>query len=76
MKVKPNSNRKIEVMSDPVTGEAFKKPTAVPIVVRDPASGQFLPPAGKEVSENDTYWNRRLRAGDVVRCDARARKES
>ena len=45
----------------------FVKP-ADGLKVRDEASGQHLPPEGKEVPET-TYWLRRLRSGDVVRID-------
>jgi uncharacterized protein DUF2635 len=29
----------------------------------------LLPQEGREVPDRDPYWRRRLRDGDVVRCD-------
>lgn len=34
------------------------------LLVRDPATGEPLPEAGREVSQ-DLYWMRRLQDGDV-----------
>lgn len=34
--------------------------------VRHPASHQRIPETGIEVSDTDTYWARRLLAGDVI----------
>ncbi|PMQ04162.1 hypothetical protein DyAD56_15855 [Dyella sp. AD56] len=34
--------------------------------VRDPVKKDLLPDAGREVSEHDQYWNRRIADGDVV----------
>lgn len=36
----------------------------VPVKVRDPARGDYLPAEGREVPR-DQYWLRRLRDGDV-----------
>ena len=36
--------------------------------VKDPKTMQPLPPEGKRV-KLDTYWLRRLKAGDVIRCE-------
>jgi len=44
------------------------KPTAGR-TVRDPVKGTLLPEEGAEVQES-TFWNRRLRDGDVVNADA------
>ncbi len=45
----------------------FVKPAAG-LKVRDDASGQHLPPEGKDVPDTP-YWRRRLRSGDVVRVE-------
>jgi Protein of unknown function (DUF2635) len=37
--------------------------------VRDPNTHGLLPEDGREVNENDLYWARRLRDGDVVPAD-------
>jgi Protein of unknown function (DUF2635) len=37
--------------------------------VRDPITRALVPPEGREVNENDLYWARRLRDGDVVPAD-------
>jgi hypothetical protein len=42
----------------------FVKP-APGLLVRDPVTKRHLPESGKEVPEN-SYWVRRLAAGDVV----------
>jgi hypothetical protein len=34
--------------------------------VRDPRNMQLLPEAGREVSDSDPFWARRLRDGDVT----------
>jgi len=34
-------------------------------LVRDPRSLQELPAEGREVPDDDPFWNRRLRDGDV-----------
>lgn len=34
--------------------------------VRDPKSMQMLPPEGREVPDNDSFWARRVRDGDVT----------
>jgi uncharacterized membrane protein len=34
--------------------------------VRDPINMQLLPEEGREVSDNDPFWVRRLRDGDVT----------
>jgi hypothetical protein len=39
-------------------------------MVRDPRSMQLVPPEGREVSDRDPFWRRRLRDGDVVLVDA------
>lgn len=39
-------------------------------IVRDPTNGQALPAAGTSVEWN-TYWQRRLREGDVSLTDPR-----
>lgn len=36
--------------------------------VRDPRTFQLLPKEGREVPDNDPFWLRRLRDGDVVRA--------
>jgi len=36
--------------------------------VKDPKTMQALPPEGKKVALN-TYWLRRLKVGDVVKCE-------
>jgi cytoskeletal protein RodZ len=46
----------------------FVKPEAGR-TVRDPVKGTLLPEEGAEVPES-TFWNRRLRDGDVVKTDA------
>lgn len=35
-------------------------------VVRVPRTRETFPAEGREVPDNDTFWLRRLRAGDVV----------
>jgi hypothetical protein len=45
----------------------FVKPVAGR-TVRDPVKGTFLPLEGAEVAES-TFWNRRLRDGDVITVD-------
>lgn len=45
----------------------FVKPAAGR-TVRDPVKGTFLPSEGAEVAES-TFWNRRLRDGDVLTVD-------
>lgn len=42
----------------------FIKP-APGLKIRDPVSNLFLTDAGKEVSDTDQYWNRRIADGDV-----------
>lgn len=44
--------------------------------VPDPAFGDLLPDAGREVDPNDPYWIRRLNDGDVVETPAPADKAS
>ncbi|TPG62555.1 DUF2635 domain-containing protein [Ewingella americana] len=44
----------------------FVKPTTGR-TVRDPVKGTLLPEEGAEVPES-TFWNRRLRDGDVVKA--------
>lgn len=34
--------------------------------VRDPVTLALLPPEGREVSDNDVFWKRRIRDGDVT----------
>jgi hypothetical protein len=34
--------------------------------VRDPVSMQMLPEDGREVPDDDLYWVRRVRDGDVI----------
>ncbi|MGC6386572.1 DUF2635 domain-containing protein [Ewingella sp. S1.OA.A_B6] len=46
----------------------FLKPTAGR-TVRDPVKGTLLPEEGAEVQKS-TFWDRRLRDGDVVNADA------
>ena len=46
----------------------FLKPTAGR-TVRDPVKGTLLPEEGAEVPKS-TFWDRRLRDGDVVNADA------
>jgi len=41
------------------------KPAKEGLIVRDPVTMQPLPPHGKAVPRN-SYWLRRLKAGDVV----------
>lgn len=36
------------------------------IQVRDPQTGAPIPESGIEVRANPSYWDRRLRCGDVV----------
>lgn len=45
------------------------KPVDPSAVIRDPHTKQRLPAEGGDVPEN-TFWLRRLRAGEVVRIDA------
>lgn len=45
----------------------FVKPTAGR-TVRDPVKGTLLPESGAEVQKS-TFWDRRLRDGDVVKAD-------
>lgn len=47
------------------------KPVDPTAVIRDPHTKRPLPAEGAEVPEN-TFWVRRLRAGEVVRIDAPA----
>jgi hypothetical protein len=35
-------------------------------LVRDPVTKTHLPPEGREVSDHDLFWRRRLDDGDVV----------
>ncbi|WP_129991833.1 DUF2635 domain-containing protein [Rahnella sp. CFA14(1/10)] len=46
----------------------FVKPVAGR-TVRDPVKGTFLPEEGAEVAKS-TFWDRRLRDGDVITVDA------
>ena len=48
----------------------FVKPVAGR-TVRDPVKGTFLPEEGAEVAKS-TFWDRRLRDGDVITVDASA----
>ena len=50
MRVHPNPSREIN---------------GAPLRVRDPGRGDYLPPEGRHVPRN-TYWLRRLSAGDVL----------
>lgn len=43
------------------------KPVDPNAVIRDPQTLRQLPAEGDEVPDN-TFWNRRLLQGDVVRC--------
>lgn len=43
----------------------FVKP-APGLKVRHPQTGQHIPAEGVEVPDGDSYWQRRLRSGDVV----------
>ena len=52
----------------------FVKP-APGLRVLDPLSRLPLPAEGKEVAD-DSYWNRRLRSGDVVRGEPQVVKAS
>ncbi|HLN23888.1 MAG TPA: DUF2635 domain-containing protein [Patescibacteria group bacterium] len=36
------------------------------LAIRDPDLKDLLPPEGREVSEEQPYWHRRLRDGDVI----------
>lgn len=47
-------------------------PNAVIRYPNDLAKHRQLPVDGDEVPDNDVYWNRRLLAREVVRCDAPA----
>jgi hypothetical protein len=42
------------------------KPAKQGLLVRDPKSLKFLPAEGALVDLDTTYWNRRLRSGDIV----------
>lgn len=44
----------------------FVKPAVPGLVVRDPHSKIPLPAAGASVPDDSSYWQRRLRSGDVV----------
>ena len=44
------------------------KPVDPNAVIRDPHTKRQLPPEGDEVPEN-SFWIRRLRAGEVVRVE-------
>lgn len=48
------------------------KPKDSSAVVRFPPPHvrRSLAPEGEEVPDDDVYWNRRLLAGEVVRCDS------
>lgn len=48
----------------------FVKPVAGR-TVRDPVKGTFLPEEGAEVAKS-TFWDRRLRDGDVITIDVSA----
>jgi hypothetical protein len=48
-----------------VDPEKFFVVPAAGLTVIDPASGQALPPEGKNV-ERSTYWIRRVNEGDVT----------
>lgn len=48
----------------------FVKPVAGR-TVRDPVKGTFLPEEGAEVAKS-TFWDRRLRDGDIITVDALA----
>ncbi|MBR7929393.1 DUF2635 domain-containing protein [Burkholderia ambifaria] len=43
----------------------FVKP-APGLKIRDPELKDLLPEEGRNVSDDDLYWHRRLRDGDVV----------
>ena len=38
--------------------------------VRDPRSLMLLPEEGREVPDNDAFWARRVRDGDVIVAEA------
>lgn len=44
----------------------FIKPAHVNIRVRDPRTKLHIPAEGVQVPDDDSYWVRRLRSGDVV----------
>jgi hypothetical protein len=48
----------------------FVKPARPGLIVRDPQTRIPLPEEGREVDENDMFWQRRLRDGDVVLAQA------
>lgn len=42
------------------------KPSSAGLKVRNPKTMQFIPEGGAMVSAEDTYWDRRLKSGDVI----------
>lgn len=42
------------------------KPSKEGLLVRNPKTMKFIAPEGEIVDPNTSYWDRRLRSGDVV----------
>lgn len=42
-------------------------PSRPGLVVRDPIKRDIIPPGGREVPDDDQYWNRRLIVQDVTK---------
>lgn len=46
------------------------------LVIRDPATRTFVPPEGLEVPDDNLFWQRRLRDGDVELVNSETRAKS
>lgn len=51
------------------------KPSKPGVLVRDPKNMRFLPADGAEV-EMSSYWDRRIRSGDVVVLSEKAASQA
>ena len=51
------------------------KPVDPNAVIRDPHTRRPLPADGDNVPDDSVFWNRRLRAGEVVRIEAPTGRE-
>lgn len=50
----------------------FVRPSRLGLIVRDPFTGEPIPAAGKEVGDNDAYFLRRIKDGDLIRVEHKA----
>jgi hypothetical protein len=45
------------------------------LIVRDPVSGQIMPPEGRHVGDFDYHWHQRLAQGDIELAEPPAEPE-